>query len=420
MDRGQSIAPRNRILLLLLLAYVFNFIDRSIIGILAVPIRAEFGLSDTALGGLMIAFGIVYAVAAVPLGSLADRTGRAKMVAAAVAVWSLFTVVCGTVNNYSQLALARMGVAVGEAGGIAPSYALISDYFPKSSRARALAIFSFGVPIGSALGIFFGGQLAAALSWRTAFVLIGLAGLPVAFLIHWLVAEPARAQALQPTPAGRDRSFLRVPSFWLLSLGAAANSIPGYGFTFWLPSFFHRSFDLPVGQVGTFYGSVVLVGGLAGIWLGGWLADRLGTERPATYALIPAGCFVLAVPIYATALFAPSLPLAWLLFVTAQMLAFAWLGPVVAAIQQIVAPQSRATASAGFLFITNLIGIAGGSFVLGSISDAIKATYGADSLRYSILYVLLFYLLSAAFYLGAATRLSRDMKLNDPEISGSA
>jgi MFS family permease len=403
---------RNRILLLLLLAYIFNFIDRNIIGILAVPIRAEFGLSDTALGGLMIAFGIVYAVAAVPLGRLADRTGRARMVAGAVAVWSIFTTACGTVNSYAQLIAARMGVAVGEAGGIAPSYALISDYFPRSKRARALAIFSFGVPIGSALGILFGGQIAAALSWRAAFVIIGLAGLPVALLIHRLIPEPAPEQVVQQSAVDGGRAFWKIPSFWLLSLAAAANSIPGYGFTFWLPSFLNRSLGLEIAQVGTFFGSVVLIGGLAGIWLGGWLGDRFGARRSATYALVPAGCFLLAAPLYAVALFTTSLSLAWLLFALAQALAMAWLSPVVSAIQQIVAPPVRATASAGFLFITNLIGIAGGSFVLGSMSDAMKVAHGADSLRYSILYTLGFYLLSACIYLFAAQRLPADIKRN--------
>ena len=417
--QAQAQTPRNRVLLLLLLAYIFNFIDRNILGVLAVPIRAEFGLSDTALGSLGVAFGLFYAVAAVPLGWLADRRGRVGIIASAVAVWSLFTAVCGLVQTYAQLVAARMGVAVGEAGGVAPSYALISDYFPKGPRARALAIFSFGIPVGSALGIFFGGWIAGHLSWRAAFLIVGLAGLPVALLIRLMIGEPVRSHPVESArtePLQAARTLLAIPSFWLLSLGAAAGSIPGYGFIFWLPSYFNRSLALPVEQVGWFYGSIVLVGGLAGTWLGGWVGDRSGPQRPGTYALIPAACFVLAIPLFALALFTKSLVVAWILFTLAQMLTLAWLGPVVSAIQQIVEPPLRATASASFLFINNLIGIAGGIYALGWMSDAMKAVHGADSLRYSILYALGFYALSAGIYLAAAAKLPADVRMNDPAI----
>src|SRR5688500_8065371 len=176
-----------RVLLILLLAYIFNFIDRQIIGILAVPIKAEFDLDDAALGQLGVAFGIFYATIAIPIAWLADRKSRVNIIATAGAVWSLFTAACGMVQTYTQLIFARMGVAVGEAGGIAPSYALISDYFPASRRARALAFFSLGIPIGSALGVFFGGWLASALDWRTAFILVGLLGIPAALMIKLFV-----------------------------------------------------------------------------------------------------------------------------------------------------------------------------------------------------------------------------------------
>ena len=181
-------------LLLLLFAYIFNFIDRNIVGVLAVPIREEFGLSDTALSHLGVAFGIFYATIAIPIAWAADRKSRVNIIAGAVALWSLFTAACGMVQNYTQLVVARMGVAVGEAGGIAPSYSLISDYFPREKRSRALAFYSLGIPIGSALGVFFGGWLAAHLSWRSAFVIVGLLGLPAALLIKLLIPEPERGR----------------------------------------------------------------------------------------------------------------------------------------------------------------------------------------------------------------------------------
>lgn len=420
-DRGQPAAastPGSRVLWILLLAYIFNFIDRQIIGVLAIPIKAELQLTDTQLslmGG--IAFALFYSGIAIPVAWLADRKNRVNIIAFSVALWSAFTALCGLAQNFWHLFLARMGVGIGEAGGVAPSYALISDFFPKERRARALALFSLGIPIGSALGVFFGGWIASNLDWRSAFIVVGLAGLPAALLVKIGIKEPVRGgfdtadgQASEPAPpfgvvAAR---LARTPSFWLLSFGAASGSILGYGLIFWLPSFFSRSFDLELVEVSWFYGSIVLVGGIAGTWLGGWIGDRTGPDRPGTYALIPAVCFLISAPVFAAGLFAPTLTVGWILFAFGQMLALAWLGPVIAAVQHIVPPNMRATASASFLFINNLIGIGFGIFFLGFMSDSMTAAYGDDALRYSILYGLVFYLLSSLLYFIAAKRLPTD------------
>lgn len=413
---GERSGAGTRVLLVLLLAYIFNFIDRQIIGILAVPIRGEFALDDKALSVLGVVFGLFYATIAIPIAWLADRRNRVTIIAASITLWSLFTAACGLAQTYAHLVLARMGVAFGEAGGIAPSYALIADFYPKRRRARALAFYSLGIPIGSALGIFFGGWLATVLSWRSAFLIVGLAGLPTALLVKALIREPVRgrfdegqAGATVAPPLGETiRALAASPSFWLLSFGAASGSILGYGLIFWLPSFFNRSFGLPLADVAWFYGSIVLVGGIAGTWLGGWLGDRLGPSRPGAYALIPAICFCITAPAFALGLFAPNLWVAWLLFTIGQMTALAWLGPVISAVQHIVQPAIRATASASFLFINNLIGIAFGIYFLGWLSDRMKAAHGTNSLQYSILYGLGFYLLSALFYFAAARRLRKD------------
>ena len=419
---GEAAAVRpsggGRVLAILLLAYIFNFIDRQIIGILAVPIKKELGLSDTELslmGGL--AFALFYSGIAIPVAWLADRKNRVNIIAFSVALWSAFTALCGLAQNFWHLFLARMGVGIGEAGGVAPSYALISDYFPKERRARALALFSLVIPIGSALGVFFGGWIATNPDWRAAFIIVGLAGIPAAILVKIGIKEPVRggfdtidgnASEGAPPLMVVARTLFRTPSFWLLSFGAASGSILGYGLIFWLPSFFNRSFGLELMEVSWFYGSIVLIGGMAGTWLGGWLGDRTAADNPGRYALIPALCFLIAAPAFAIGLFSPSLPVAWICFAIGQMLALAWLGPVIAAVQHIVPPNMRATASASFLFINNLIGIGFGIFFLGRMSDAMTQAYGADSLKYSILYGLAFYLLSSLLYFFAAGRLKRD------------
>lgn len=409
--------PAWRALLVLLLVYIFNLIDRQILGVLAAPIKADLGLTDTQLGLLGgLAFALFYTGLGIPIAWLADRKRRTSIITIAVTVWSIFTALCGAAHGFWQLFIARMGVGVGEAGGVAPSYSLIADYFPPKQRARALAIFSFGIPIGSALGIFFGGWIASNLHWRAAFLIIGLAGLPVALLVWTNIPEPPRGgleehdRATESAPPFLSvaRYLAAKPSFWLMSFGASACSVLGFGLPFWLPSLFQRSFGLSLIEVAYFYGSILLVGGIAGIWLGGWIGDRVGRSDPGNYLLIPAISFLLAAPAYAIGLFATDLWLAFFLFVIPQALGLAWTGPTINSVQHIVPPEMRATASASFLFINNLIGIGLGSVFLGFMSDQMAERLGQESLRYSILYGLLFYVLSALLFFVGSRWLKRD------------
>jgi MFS family permease len=404
------------VLVILLLAYIFNFIDRQIVGVLAVPIKAELGLSDTQIG-LMIgsAFAIFYTGLGIPIAWLADRRSRVRIIAISLALWSLFTAICGLARTFPQLFLARMGVGIGEAGGVAPSYSLIADSFPPEQRARALAFFAFGIPIGSALGLFVGGWLAQAVNWRTAFYVVGLAGLLVVPLVAFGIKEPVRG-GQDPGAAGAPPPPLRAtftlllakPSFWLLSLGAACSSIMGYGLFAWLPSLFTRSYGMSLIEASTFYGTIVLIGGMAGVWLGGWLGDRMGRGRPGAYALVPAVAWLIAAPVILAGLSLTSKSAAFFLYMIPTALTLAWLGPVTAAIQHIVPPAMRSTASACFLLINNLIGIGFGVPFLGYLSDRMKHAHGTDSLLYSISYGLFFYLVASALLLIASRTLKRD------------
>lgn len=407
--------PRTGLVLaLLLLSYIFNFLDRQIVSILAIPIKADLRLSDTQLGLLGgIAFAALYSTLAIPIARYADRTGRVRVIAGAVALWSAFTALCGMAGNFTQLFLARMGVGIGEAGGVAPSYALIADLVAPARRARALAIFSLGIPIGSALGLFFGGWLAQSFDWRTAFVVIGLTGFPVALLIRAFVPEGARAVPADKAPplsfSATIALLARKPSFWLLAFGAASASICGYGFAFWLARYFHDFLGLSLTGIGTFYGSIVLVGGMVGIYGGGWIADRLIDRRGVgANALVPGIAFLLCVPLYAAAFSAHSLGLAWILFIIPYALSLTWLGPLVSAVQNLVEPRLRATASSAFLLINNLIGIGFGTFIFGFLSDRLTPQLGSQALRVALLAGLAFYLLAAALCLLATRRLPLD------------
>ncbi len=409
----QSASPRSYAMLaMLLLVYILNFVDRQIISILAVPIQKELAISDGKMGLLGgLAFALFYTTLAVPIARLADRWSRTWIITVSLGLWSGFTALCGLATNYTQLFLSRLGVGVGEAGGVAPSYALISDIFPQTMRARALAIYSLGIPLGSAAGVMFGGWIAQTFNWRTAFIAIGLLGVLVAPFFRLVVREPARPVQLHADAPGFGAvmtTLARKPSFWLLSFGGGMNSMVGYGLLFWLPSFLKRSHGLELTQVGQFYGMILLVGGVAGVMLGGMLGDRLGRTNRGAYARVPALAFLVAAPLYALAIMTPSLTLAFVLLLLPQALSLVWLGPVLTAVQSLVEPRARATASAAFLLINNLIGLGVGSALIGAISTAMAARFGDESLRYAILIVLSFYLVAAALYGLASKRLARD------------
>lgn len=485
---------RYYVLAVLILVYMLNFLDRQIIGILAAPLKAEFGMSDSQFGLLGgIAFASVYSTLAIPLAWLADRFSRVWIMTGALAVWSGFTALCGMAGSFGQLFLCRMGVGVGEAGGVAPAYSLLADYFPPNQRARALAAFAFGIPLGTAAGTLVGGLLAAAYGWRTAFIVVGLTGLLLAPLLRLTVKDPrrggtdaaktaAQVAAIAAAPvvgsgnAGKIASLIMLglaagalglaalirfgglelgnplvfafggllalvigaslmiarrtasavipkPSFWLLALGAASSSICGYGVAGWLPLFFMRSFDLTLTQTSWYYSGIALIGGTLGIWMGGAIADRLSKRGKGAYPLVPAIAFLISAPCFLLAMNSPwliglvlpgggtnaqQLILAFLIFLIPTGLNLAWLGPITAAVQNLVPAAMRSTASALFLLINNLLGLAVGFYYFGWMSDLLAPRFGEESLRWSIYTGMGFYVLAAVLLIGASKTLKKD------------
>lgn len=409
---------RNVVLGMLLVVYIFNFVDRQILSILAAPIQAELDLDDGEMGLLGgLAFALLYSTMAVPLAALADRKSRTWVITISLAAWSGFTALCGLAQNFWHIFLARLGVGIGEAGGVAPSYALIGDYFPSSQRATALSIYSLGIPIGSGLGVLAGGYIAATVDWRTAFFVVGLAGIVITPIFKLLVRDKAKpkAAASEPvaapaTPTLRETAgvLARKRSFWLLSFGAAMSSMLGYGIAFWLPSLLIRSFGFDLVQASQFFGALLLIGGITGVMAGGLLADRLGSRDRAFYAWLPGVGFFLGAPLFAAGISSSDATFAFLLFLLPQALAYVWLGPVLSAIQHLVEPAARSTASALFLLINNLIGLGGGIYALGALSDVLTPIYGDESLRYSMLYGLSLYAVAALLMALAGPALRRD------------
>jgi len=408
-DSARSQRSASLVLAILLIAYIFNFLDRQILGILAQSIKADLHLSDTqfgAIGGL--AFALLYSALGVPLAYLADKTSRSAVVAGSLAVWSAFTALCGTAAGFGQLFLYRLGVGVGEAGGVAPSYALIADYFPAERRARALAIFSLGVPIGLSAGTLVGAYIAHAINWRDAFLVMGIAGVILAPVLWFVVRDPAKSAGSAQAPlASVFPMVARKPAFWLLALASSSSSLCGYGLALWTPSVFERSFGLGLLDRAQFVASTLFIGGCAGVFAGGWLADRLGDMDRGWYAKLPAIAWLISVPAWGFGLFAPNLWVAWPLLLIGNAVNILWLGPVTTAVQHLVPRPMRSTASASFLLINNLIGLGVGPLLMGRLSDAMKTTYGADSLRNAAVACLAFYLLAALLMLFSVRSLRR-------------
>jgi MFS family permease len=381
------------VLAMLLLVYTFNFLDRQILSILAQGVKADLHLTDTQLGMLGgLAFAALYSTLAIPLALLADRTSRSWVITASLVVWSGFTALCGTAQSFTQMFLFRLGVGVGEAGGVAPSYAIISDYFPPERRARALAIYSLGIPLGAAGGMLLG-------SW-----------IVIAPLFRWLVRDkPRPVLAAGSVPVNRVFAILAAkPSFWLLAFGAAASSTAGYGAGFWLPSLMQRSYGLSVLETGRYFGAILLIGGVSGMFAGGVLADRLGRSDKRWYARLPALCFFGGAPLYLAGVLSHNATTTFLFFLIPQALVYTWLGPVTTAVQHMVPAHMRATASASFLMINNLIGLGLGSWTIGALSEALAPTYGAEALRYAIAAAMGLYVLAGVLMLFGSRRLTRD------------
>lgn len=399
----------NAVLGMLLVVYTFNFLDRQILSILAKPVMADLDLSYTQMGLLGgLAFSLLYTTMAIPLGVLADRRGRATVIGWSLAIWSGFTALCGTVTGFWQLFLCRLGVGIGEAGGVAPSYAIIADRFPPEKRARALATYSLGIPMGQAAGALLGAVIAASVDWRAAFIVLGVAGLLVVLPFRKVVKDqPQVADAVAVPVMDTFRRLAAQPTFWLISLGAATGSLVAYGLAFWIPTVVQQNYGLSLSQTGQFLAAQQLLAGSVGMYAGGFLADRIGRGDRANYARIAALGYLLCFPLLFIALNAASATMLFVLLLLPSALIYVWLGPVVTAVQHLVPANERATASACFLFVNNLIGLTLGSLVIGWLAEHFEPTHGAEALRLACVSVSALYLLATLLMFLAAPRLRR-------------
>ncbi|MBI0531991.1 MFS transporter [Sphingomonas sp. TX0522] len=415
MSRHQAQTDRSgarRALALLLAGYLLSFVDRTILGIVQQPMKVELGLSDTQLGLLGgTAFALLYSTLGLPVARLAERGHRVGIVAAAVLTWSLATIACGVAVGFVSLFVARVLVGIGEAGGTPPSHALLAAFHAPARRARAIGIYSLGVPLGILAGALLGGYVAARFGWRAAFVAAGVPGLLLAPLVL-TIQEPAAPPSTDTIPPLREAlaALARVPALRHLTAGIVLASFAGYALVGFLPTLLMRRFGHDIAQAGLATGLITGIGGGLGTFLGGWLVARLQVREARWIGRIPALGLAAAAPLFAAAFLAPRAEVAVALAFVASIGQFLYLGPTYGTAQTLVAPTMRATTSAAILLLVNLIGLGLGPPLLGATSDALlPGRDGGAALALAMAGFAAVFLLAAWHYARAARTIVADL-----------
>lgn len=424
-DYTSRITPayRRYALFILVLAYTSSHVDRNIVGILIQPLKADLMLSDTQLGFLSgIAFALFYATLGIPIAIWADRSNRRNIIAWSIAIWSLLTAVCGLAQNFWQLAAARVGVGIGEAGSSPPSHSMLSDLYPKEKRSTAMSIYSLGVYFGIMIGFVIGGFMADAWGWRAAFFVVGLPGLLIALLVRYTMIEPPRgfADGVPPPPKGKVSIKAGMAVLWRVRTtrhvvtGVTLTALVGYGTIVWNPAFLMRSHGMTASEVGMILGPLLGVVGGLGVWIGGMLADKLTAINQSWNAWIVGVAKLSAVPFIIAFYTIDNTFWALAAYIPAVFLGAFYLGPSFAMIQSLTPLRSRALASAVMLLILNLFGLGFGPQLVGLASDLMNASFGQESLRYALIGAALINIWACFHYYLAGKTIKYDSEHIEP------
>ncbi|MCB2047534.1 MAG: MFS transporter [Novosphingobium sp.] len=425
---------RNYVMGLLLGIYIINFLDRQVVNILAEPIKHDLGLADWQLG-LMggLAFAVLYTLLGLPIAVLAERKDRSVIIAVAIAIWSACTAACGFAQNFVQLVLARVGVGIGEAGCTPPAHSLIIDYADTQKRGSALALYGMGAPLGGLLGMAFGGMVADAHGWRTAFFLAGVPGLIFAVLAYFTLKDPRTAERLK---AARDKvqkkgvtikeclsALAKRPSYFWATGGITIKAFISVGYALFMASFFLRNHPDEVAQFAAAIGleSMGFLGltiglmsggfGALGMWLGGQLSDRYGKRDVRWNMYI---CIIAAlafIPPFVFSMTTESLALALIAMAINSLLSNLHYGPGISSMLSVAPPSMRAPASAIQLFVANLVSLGLGPLALGLLSDSLAVSMGsAEGLRWALILTSFLGIFAAIAFWIASRTLEQDLK----------
>lgn len=409
----EALTPRALVgLVVLILIGILSFIDRQILVILIEPIKADLHLSDGQVGLLTgMAFASVYLVASFPLASWADRADRSKVLAICVSLWSVMTALSGAAQVFWQLCLARAGVAAGEATVNPSSQSLVADTIPAAYRGRAMAALTIGPALGIFAGLFLGGWIATHWNWRVAFVAVGAPGLFLALASLLFIHDPRKTQS---DARKRGQMLAGIQDLWsnkgfrLAMIGLGFHSFSSYGWTTWSPSFLVRVHDAKISDIGLWLGLSTAVGALGGNFLGGAIVDRLGVRDPRWFGFCPAIGSFSAILFAALFVLVPGQGLAILLFLPLMLTLATWGAPTYALAQKVATGGNRALSAAIVGFFSNFIGTGLGPLAVGLSNDFLAPTYGAEAIRWSLLFTLPSLLIGAWFYYRAGLVLGRE------------
>ena len=414
---------RTFVLLLLTLVYGFNFIDRQIVGILAPFIQADLGLSNTQLGLLIgLAFAAFYTVMGIPIAIIADKYNRVNLLAISLAVWSGFTALTGFAQNFMHIALARIGVGVGEAGGSPPSHSMISDFYPKEERSSALGTYSLGIPIGIMSAYLITAWIVGAdpteVNWRQVFIILGVTGIALAIIVRLVIREPKRGamevsgdKEVVKIPFGQAIStLLTIPSWWWMCLGIAFASFAAYAF-----SGFQTKFLLQLDPEQNLQRTLLWIGLIngvfyvAGTFLGAKLVDKQAKKNIRAYGYIPALSILIALPLGIASFWVGDVNTHLLISAPFQILIGVYLGPSFAIAQTLAPVHIRAMSTALFFFILNMIALGGGPTTAGILIDVFKEANGSlDATRIAMSIVCGAFVLAIISYLMVCKTLPKD------------
>lgn len=402
--------------------YVLNFLDRQLLSFLAKPIKDSLNITDSQIGLIGgFWFACFYCFIAIPVGWFADRTNRVAVVSLACAIWSAATTACGLAATYPQLVAARMAVGFGEAGGVPPSYAIITDTFPPGRRGFAFGIYNFGPPAGAALGIAFGGAIAIAYGWRAAFITIGIIGVITALLVRLVLRDPPRggldargpaAPAYEQAPfRATTRMFLTHPVLMIAALAGGATQFVTYGLGNFAALFLMEGKGMTLAQVSIWYALTVLIGMGGGIVISGRVLDAVIRRSRTGYAVAPAVALAVAMPFYVAFVWAPTWPLALALLTIVMLFNYVYLSATVALVQEEVRPSQRVLSGALLLLIMNFIGLGLGPTWVGMASDWFKAAGHANGLQLALYTLSPVYLVAIALFVRLARALRNQERI---------
>ena len=359
-----------------------GFIDRIVVNVLVEPVKAEFSLSDSQVSLMGVAFTALNIVVSLAIARLAERVRRMSLISFGTLLWSAATALCGWAAGWTQLLVARIGVGVGEGVGLPALQSVVTDYYPAHKRGFALSVLMLAPPIGAAVGFMGGAMIAQEFGWRHTFLVAAVPGVVLAVLAYVFVAEPERGQhdaasagdAVPPVRAVLHR-LLALPSAAHLLFGSALAATLGFGLNYFFTSLMMRQFSVGLAEAGFYSGIIASAPAAVSVLMQGWLADRFGAKNPAAYMLIPAACMVIGGPLYVLAITRDGLPLLLALVSLTTFLNFGYLGVTYAALQNLMHPRMRATASALIGAVYGVAG-AGGPVLVGVLSDTFAATQG--------------------------------------------